>query len=897
MLWPLLSSWLLSFSNAFQPPPLLVVSQPAASLRRSANTAPPRDVLRPSITQKATVVLFAGSDDDNDDDGEHLQGIGVGIDLGTTNSAVAMMLPPSDWLSTSKNVPTMIEIDSRTTLPSVVALVPTSNNNNDDDDYDGKKLNLDSPLSLPPWTGGNNNDELLQIQKDVGIAWPTTSEYSIFTGNQAIEYEQYYPHSSYRNVKRVIGTGGKMASLAAGVVPNLLSSKQSSSSSSVDSTSDDITNFLLDDEFNMDQEKKENMKKKKGKWKRKKKQKNDSEIPKLHKQLEQAQLDPALLSCTLVQEQQHDDNGEEYSLTLRPEQISACILRTLFDAAEEHYCNLNNKNNNIEEKNGRIKVTRAVIGVPAYFTEAQRSATIRASELAGVDKVKLLPEPEAAALAYGNVNNNNDDEDDSNISSIPEDELILVFDLGGGTFDVSILEVGGGFTEVLATVGNNRLGGTDFDRRVAEYISGRAVEEWRKNGVIKSSSSRRRDDSLDDDDDDVENEGRSYNKRVVVKDWYRQGSGEVQDIILRVAEEARKSLTNQKVIEIFVPLTEEGWKKLGGGSDHDESSTKNDMKFNFIGPFDMDKLESMGWIDGQDYITTSLDRKTFEVICANELQMLLQPIREVAIMAGALLPGEARPSFVENALAMEQARSEWEDGEDFWEFDDNEDGLMIKMKGRYELDEEEEEGTEELLDEQALEQIQMMDLKAQKKAQQRGRRKARDIDKRERSFRKQKQSAMEDATTASLLGKQPQKKKNQGGMSSPTSSVSVGNEKVQEGIHGRVLSRIVLVGGATRMPVIAKLLEAVVGQTPQRTVNPDEAVALGCAVQAGILDGEDQGQTVLSPMAAAVMRALAKKRGMMVASDDGGGMMMDQQSSGISGMMFVDEFDDEDDFY
>ena len=358
-------------------------------------------------------------------------------------------------------------------------------------------------------------------------------------------------------------------------------------------------------------------------------------------------------------------------------------------------------------------------------------------------------------------------------------------------------------------------------------------------------------------------------------------------------------MTNQKVIEILVPLTEEGWKKLGGGSDHDESSYKNDMKFNFIGPFDMDKLESMGWIDGQDYITTSLDRKTFEVICANELQMLLQPIREVAIMAGALLPGEARPSFVENALAMEQARSEWEDGEEFWEFDDNnadEDGLMIKMKGGNELDEEEEEGTEELLNEQALEQIQMMDLKAQKKAQQRGRRKARDIDKRERSFRKQKQSAMEDATTASLLGKQPQKKKNQGGMSSPTSSVSVGNEKVQEGIHGRVLSRIVLVGGATRMPVIAKLLEAVVGQTPQRTVNPDEAVALGCAVQAGILDGEDQGQTVLSPMAAAVMRALAKKRGMMVPSDDGGGMMMDQQS-GISGMMFVDEFDDEDDFY
>ena len=98
------------------------------------------------------------------------------------------------------------------------------------------------------------------------------------------------------------------------------------------------------------------------------------------------------------------------------------------------------------------------------------------------------------------------------------------------------------------------------------------------------------------------------------------------------------------------------------------------------------------------------------------------------------------------------------------------------------------------------------------------------------------------------------------------------------------------------MPVIGKLLEAVVGQTPQKTVNPDEAVALGCAVQAGILDGEDQGQTVLSPMAAAVMRALAKKRGMMVPSgDDEGGMVM-EMGGGISGMI-VDEFDDEDDFY
>ncbi|KAL7496492.1 hypothetical protein ACHAWT_004736 [Skeletonema menzelii] len=820
MLLPLLPP-LLSCSNAFHPPTI-------ASLRRPVLASP---TIKPSISRRSTP-LFAA------DNNEHLQGIGVGIDLGTTNSAVAMMLPPSsddDDRTSRRNVPTMIEIDSRTTLPSVVALVPSNESD--------EELGLSSSLSLPPWT---HNDE---TEIDIDINWPVSSTYNIFTGSQAIEYEQYHPNSSYRNVKRVIGTGGKMASLALGVVPNLVS-KQSSSSSSIN---DDITNFLLmDDELNSKKIKKASKKKKKkkgNKWKRNK----EDEIPKLHKQLEQAQSDPALLSCTIQDE----------SLTLRPEQISACILRKLYDVAEQHYCEEHNSNE-------KVKVTRAVIGVPAYFTEAQRSATIRASELAGVEKVKLLPEPEAAALAYGNV-------DDSSDSEFVEDELILVFDLGGGTFDVSILEVGGGFTEVLATVGNNRLGGTDFDRRVAEYLSGQAVEFGKKS---KSNEG-----------------GGGGGGGVFVKDWYRRGSGEIQDIILRVAEEVRKCLSNQKVVEILVPLTEEGWRKLGGGIEGEESSVGEDdrssIKSNFIGPFDMEALESTGWVNGQDCTVVTLDRKIFETICANELQMLLQPIREVAIMAGALLPGEARPSFVENALAMEKARSEYEDGEDFWEFDDEadeEEGLLLKMKGGREV---EEEDALEVLSEQALEQIQLMDLKAQKKAQQRGRRKARDIDKKERSFRKQKQTAMEDATTASLLGKQ-QKKKNQS-MTQQALSLSEGTKKVQEGIHGRVLSRIVLVGGATRMPVIGKLLEAVVGQTPQRTVNPDEAVALGCAVQAGILDGEDQGQTVLSPMAAAVMRALAKKRGMMVPSGDDGGMVM-EMGGGISGMI-VDEFDDEDDFY
>ena len=227
--------------------------------------------------------------------------------------------------------------------------------------------------------------------------------------------------------------------------------------------------------------------------------------------------------------------------------------------------------------------------------------------------------------------------------------------------------------------------------------------------------------------------------------------------------------------------------------------------------------------------------------------------------------------------------------------------------------------------ERALQLLSRMDVKSRKKAQQRGRRRARDVDKRERSFRKAKQSATEDAAAASLLGKRPGG--GDGGRGgnrptaspgSPTASVASGNERVQEGIHGRPLSRVVLVGGATRMPVIGRLLEAVVGVVPQRTVDPDEAVALGCAVQVGILDGENDGllggaEAVLSPMQAAVMRALAIKerrtaKGGLVAAGGGGGGggPSTARGGGVGGiekmmegggMVVVDEFDDDGDFY
>ena len=102
-------------------------------------------------------------------------------------------------------------------------------------------------------------------------------------------------------------------------------------------------------------------------------------------------------------------------------------------------------------------VSRAVITVPAYFNDAQRNATKKAGELAGLTVERIVNEPTAAALAYG-------------LDRIQERSKIAVYDLGGGTFDLSILELNNGVFQVLATNGNTRLGGDDIDRRVVEFL-------------------------------------------------------------------------------------------------------------------------------------------------------------------------------------------------------------------------------------------------------------------------------------------------------------------------------------------------------------------------------------------------------------------------------------------
>ncbi len=147
------------------------------------------------------------------------------------------------------------------------------------------------------------------------------------------------------------------------------------------------------------------------------------------------------------------DSGDAVRFDVRgkrvsPEEVSARVLRKLVDDASKHLGE---------------KVTEAVITCPAYFNDAQRQATKNAGEIAGLKVLRIINEPTAAALAYGIEKKKN--------------ETILVFDLGGGTFDVSILDIGEGVAEVRSTSGDTHLGGDDFDKRIVDYVAGEFLKE------------------------------------------------------------------------------------------------------------------------------------------------------------------------------------------------------------------------------------------------------------------------------------------------------------------------------------------------------------------------------------------------------------------------------------
>ncbi|KAG7341297.1 chaperone protein DnaK [Nitzschia inconspicua] len=604
-----------------------------------------------SSRNEKNVVTLALSNSDNVND----VGIGVGIDLGTTNSAIAYL--------NENNEPQIIEIPNNgRTMPSVVAW----NDANDSTSIASKPVN-------------HSSNEFFS---------------KAIVGKEAFTWEQQNQESAYRHVKRILGTSAPFLSVETKqVVPHVVLSANA------------------DDNHDKDYHKH------KGKQKKLKRTKP----PKLERLIQAARDEP-----TMLYPLGHDKRRQPIS----PETVSSCILHKLLTVAREH--------------TGR-PITRAVIGVPAYFHDEQREATIRAAKACGLDKVKLLREPEAAALAYG-VDKQADE----------QEEMVLVFDLGGGTYDVSVLLVEKGLTEIVCTAGNAQLGGTNFDNKIAKHLQ------------QQCGLSRPSDDAM--------------------------------DIMLRSAERVRIYLSNNKIAHLTLPVTEEGW-------------------LNMLDPSNVILSKNAPEVDvpltvNSTHVFTQLTRRDMERLCATEFQELLRPIREVAIMAGALLPGDARPGAAESAMEMEAA---FVNAEKFYADEDSDDQPVVSQ------------------DMQAMLQAAVAELnvKSAKKEQQKGRKKSRDVAKQERKFRAESRKVQET---------QPETVKVRG-----------------DGISGRPLSRVILVGGATRMPTIGRIISSLTGVVPQRTVDPDEAVALGCAVHVGVLDGKEELGVVLSPMQAALLRAVVEK--------------------------------------
>ena len=641
----------------------------------------------PTTNKRQTVLILheRAIQNDKGSRGNEDRGISVGIDLGTTNSAIAIL--------TADGTPTIVPVPhSGRTMPSVVAFQER------DSSWIVGRPAQDSPAE-----------------------------------------------QTYRNVKRVIGTGGKLSRDIFETVPHVQPNPVG------------------------------------------KTYKKDSLINQLH----DAQENPTLLRYVSTTDALEEAHPEQMDETFRPEVISSHVLRALRMAAEAH--------------TGR-PVQRAVIGVPAYFHNQQRAATIQAATLAGIPQVKLLREPEAAALAYGiagkqrhaaNKNNNNNNRDD-------EDELVLVFDLGGGTFDVSMLAVGGGVTEIICTSGNAFLGGSVLDARLAQHF-------WKVlSGAAVSPSG------------DMEDAPLKQQQRQRRPKW----SEESKTAMVLAAEAVRIHLSNNRWANVALPRDEETW-----------TTQVAKEPSSVLLPHDYELSQQQHSINNNaTHVIFQLTRREMERLCDKDFQALLRPVREVAIMSGALLPGDASPTMVEDALEMEEEYKITMRMQDQQEFEDfyNSDGDDDSDDNPQLLEPSKTADSDLMLLEMDL-------IKQAKKAQQGGRQRARNVAKQERKFRLEKRK----------LG-------TSGGVSG--SAMNDSNVKVRDGIGGRPISRVVLVGGATRTPAIGRLLEALTGVTPQRTVDPDEAVALGCAVHAAILDGQEDMGTILNPMQAAILKAMAKQQ-------------------------------------
>jgi molecular chaperone DnaK (HSP70) len=762
--------------------------------------------------RRRVVILFVEYTDTDDDDGISISSsrrsisineipkreIGVGIDLGTTNSAVAY------WDERSGR-PNLVTIPHNgRTMPSIVALQfhSSSSNRNNHHQCSESYTPIVGKLALLTENNNDHNDD----------------HHHHYDHSSSINHHHNNNNSHnksdrmiYRNVKRIIGTGGKVLSVS--------SSMSSSSSTTITTKREDHPATFLVPHVQISPT---------GKTYSKNNLMNqlyDSIHHPTLLLLRQPQLpsQPHSTSSTISSSNNnHNDTGSDTDLNhvddgknnsknyIRPEVISSYIIQALKNVTEQQLDN--------------VIVTRAVIGVPAYFNDAQRNATIMAAQLAGIPKIKLLREPEAAALAYGfipptsepsssSIQNNKNKKKDNNID---DDELVLVFDLGGGTYDVSILYTSrqDQIMEIIATSGNTELGGSTFDAKIALFLQ-QQIRNYQKNttGILETT--------IPQDSSTGGSSGISYHSTK------KKNRNVPNSILVLAAEAIRIHLSNNRIAHLFLPV-----------NDIDDWSTKIAQQPASVIASSKTQNDTSLFASNTTHLYLPFTRKEMESICADEIQALLRPIREVAIMANAFLPGDSSPSIVAAAALLDDEEADGDDA-DF-------DGSSNKQLPQQQKPQTNNAGINFYSDTEDLENdINILQTMAStKKSQQLGRKRARDVAKDERKYRQEKKNIA--MSTPQWRGDRSR---------TVSSSATMKNPKVRDGISGRPISRIVLVGGATRMPCIGRLLTVVTGIVPQRTVHPDEAVALGCAVQVGIYDGQPNMGTVLTPMQAAILRA------------------------------------------
>ncbi|KAL1515309.1 hypothetical protein AB1Y20_001941 [Prymnesium parvum] len=374
-----------------------------------------------------------------------------------------------------------------------------------------------------------------------------------------------------------------------------------------------------------------------------------------------------------------------------------------------------------------VRASRAVIGVPTHFSEPQKEATLAAARAAGLDKVKLLPEPVAAALAYGAV-------------SAVEDELVCVFDLGGGTLDVSVLQVGGGTVEVLATDGDAWLGGDDLDGAIAKYVA----------------------------------------QREQLPPLASLGPSVWNDLVA-TCRKLKEKLTVSKLAEL--PWPPEVERMLFDGADDDDD--------------DDDDEDDESWEDAEEG-RPGARGELVEPISAAEVELLLQ--------AGFVLDG---PGFQTVRKATRAARgSESPQPAVAREAEASATFVSACLLSRQEL---------HAACAAELERMKQPLLRAA-------------------------------AACAVRLGGEGKPARRARG--APVARPSSG---------GRRLERVLLVGAASKTPAVVEMVEQLAGVRPDGTsVPPELAVALGAAVQAGMLEGSVAQLEVFNVLEAALIRGVVR---------------------------------------